>query len=379
MAIATGNRKVRKTADKGSSLRENIKGLDFKINLNKKISVREIGFFTNQLSLMVEIGTPLNVSLSSIAGQIKNPEFRRVVTEINTDVEGGKLLSDALSRHPHLFSEIYVSMVKAGESTGQLKDMLDRVVEMQEKQEKFVMRLKKALTYPAVLCFVSAAVVIFLLVFVFPRFAAMFEEIRDILPPSTKLLIWLSGLLTSYWHVGVVLLGMSSWGVYVFIKSEKGRLTVHRLKLNLPLVSNIFILTYLAQTMRILGFLMSGNVPLIDALRITRKSSTNLVFAGFIEKIADNVQEGKGMAVAFTEAAFVPENAKQIIRTGEETQNLPKVMLRLSDHYEEEIDDKLQKLSTIIEPALLIMMGVVVGVIVISLILPIFKLSKTMH
>ncbi|MBI5740462.1 MAG: type II secretion system F family protein [Nitrospirae bacterium] len=379
MAIAIANKKVRKNTGKEISFLKNIKSLSLKIDLRKKVSVREIVFFTTQLSLMVEIGMPLNVSLSNIARQIKNPEFKQVVTGINTDVEGGRLLSDALSKYPHLFSEIYISMVKAGESTGQLKDMLDRVVEMQEKQEKFINGIKKSLTYPAVLCSVSVAVVIFLLVFVFPRFAVMFEEIKDLLPPTTKLLIWLSGLMTSYWHLGVILTGISGWGLHAYIKSDKGRLAFHRLKLKLPLVANIYILTYLAQTMRILGFLMHSNVPLIDALKITRKTCKNIIFAEFIEKIADNVEQGKGMSFAFTEADFVPESAKQIIRTGEETQNLPKVMLRLSDYYEEEIDNRLQGISTVIEPMLLIMMGLVVGVIVISLILPIFKLSKAAH
>ncbi len=379
MAIATSGRKIRKKSGKDISFFENIKNLDFKINFNKKISGRELIFFTGQLSLMVEIGMPLNECLSTIAGQIKNPEFKEVVTDITSKVEEGKLLSDALSKYPHIFSNIYVSLVKAGENTGQLREMLDRVVQMQEKQEKFVAGLKKSLTYPAILFCVSVAVVIFLLTFVFPKFADLFQEIRDILPASTKILIWLSNALTLYWHVGAILLAISWWGAYTFIKSDKGRQTIHRLKMNLPLLANIYVKIYLTQTMRTLGFLLGSNVPMIEALRITKEGVKNLVFARFIGKIADNVEDGRGFSPAFTESDFIPENARHIIRTGEETQNLPKVMLRLSDYYEEEIDDQMKKLSTILEPALLIMMGLVVGVIVISLILPIFKLSRAVH
>jgi type II secretory pathway component PulF len=378
MAIATISRKVKKTGEDNSFF-ENIKNLDLNINFHSKVSTKEIIFFTSQLSLMVEIGTPLNVSLSTIAKQIKNPEFRQAVTKIISEVEKGRMLSDALGIYPHIFSDVYISLIKAGENTGQLKDMLDRVVAVQEKQEKFVGMLKQALTYPVILCFVSVAVIIFLLAFVFPRFAVLFKEIEDILPVTTKLLILLSDSLRSHWHIAAALLGISCWGIYTFIKSNKGRLTFDKLKVNVPILANIYIKIYLTQTMRTLGFLMGSNVPLMDALRIARRGTKNLIFAGFIEKIAENAEEGRGMSLAFTESAFIPENARQIMKTGEETQNLPKVMLRLSDYYEKEIDDQMKRFSTIIEPVLLIMMGTVVGGIVMSLILPIFKLSRAMH
>ena len=379
MAIAASGNKVKKNAGRGASFFGNIKNLDLKININKQISSREIIFFTNQLSLMTEIGMSLNIGLSLITKQIKNPEFKEVLTGVTSRVEEGELLSDALGRYPHIFSNIYISLVKAGENTGQMKEMLDRIVEMQEKREKFVAGIKKSLTYPAILCTVSVAVVIFLLVYVFPRFATLFQDIYDLLPVTTKVLIFLSNGLTSYWKVCAVTLAIICWGAYTFIKSNKGKQIIHKLQMSLPLLANIYIKIFLTQTLRTLGFLMGSNVPLIEALRIVKEGARNLLFARFIDKIVVNIEEGKGMSLAFSESTFVPENAKQIIKTGEETQNLPKVMLRLSDYYEGEIDDQMKNLSTIIEPALLIVMGLVVGVIVISLILPIFKLSKAVH
>ncbi len=379
MAIAASGSKVRKNINKGSSFFDNIKKLNINVSANKEISSREIIFFTNQLSLMSEIGMSLNIGLSMITKQIKNPQFKDALTSITKSVEEGKLLSESLARYPHIFSNIYISLVKAGENTGQMREMLDRVVEMQEKQEKLIAGVKKSLTYPAILCTVSVAVVIFLLVFVFPRFAALFQEIYDLLPVSTKALIFLSNGLMSYWHIWAISAAGIWWGGYTFIKSNMGKQTVQRLQMSLPLLADIYVKIFLTQTLRTLGFLMGSNVPLIEALRIVKEGAKNLIFARFIEKIADNVEEGKGMALAFSESTFVPENAKQIIKTGEETQNLPKVMLRLSDYYEGEIDDQLKKLSTIIEPALLIVMGLVVGVIVISLIMPIFKLSRAVH
>lgn len=378
MAIANTTKTVVRR-QKEEPFFDKIKNLDLKINLFNRISTKEIIIFTSQLSLMVEIGTPLNESLSTISRQIKNQELKKAVTEIIDEVEKGKLLSDALSAYPHIFSDVYVSLVKAGENTGQLKEMLERIVTVQEKQTKFVDMLKKAMTYPMILSFVSIAVIIFLLSFVFPRFASLFKDIEDILPAPTKFLIFLSSFIKSYWLPSALLMGAAVWGIYAFAKSTRGRMFFDTLKMHVPLMANIYIKIYLVQMMRTLGFLMNSNVPLLDALRITRRGINNGIFDRFIASISDNVKEGKGLALAFTEAAFIPDNARQVIKTGEETQNLPKVMLRLSEYFEDELDEQLKMFSTIIEPVLLIVMGIVVGGMVMSLILPIFKLSSMIH
>jgi type II secretory pathway component PulF len=364
MAIAAINRKMKKTGE-DKSFSEKIKNLNLEINVSRGISTRELIFFTSQLSLMIEIGTALNVGLDSIAKQIKNPMFKQVITDIIADVEGGSLLSDAMGKYPRIFSNVYVSLVKAGENSGELKQMLDRAVTVQEKQEKFLAT--------------TVTVVIFLLTFVFPRFAVLFEEIEDILPASTKFLLYLSTTIRSSWLSAVILAGIIVGGIYIFAKSRTGRLLIDRLKMSIPVLADACIRIYLVQMMRTLGFLMLCNVPLMDALRITRAGINNLIFTRFIDETTNHLKEGRGMSLAFIESSFIPESAKQIVKTGEETQNIAKVMLRLSDYYEGEIDDQMKKFATIIEPALLIVMGVVVGTIVMSLILPIFKLSKMVH
>jgi len=378
MAIAAVNKKINKPAG-NSSVLEKIKGLDMNVSFSRGISTRELIFFSSQLSLMIEIGTPLNEGLTSIARQIKNPVFKKAITGLVKDVEAGNLLSTSLETYPDLFSEVYVSLIKAGENSGELKEMVDRAVMVQEKQEKFIATLKKAMTYPLILCGVSVAVVVFLLTFVFPRFAVLFEDIKDILPASTKFLLYVSNSIRTSWIYPVLFVGIIAAGAYTFAKSTKGRLIIDTLKMSLPGINQIFVRVYLVQMMRTLGFLMICNVPLMDALLITRRGVNNLVFVKFIDKTARNLEEGKGMSISFTESAFIPESAKQIVKTGEDTQNISKVMLKLSDYYENEIDDQMRKFTTIIEPLLLIFMGVVVGVIVMSLILPIFKLSRTVR
>ncbi len=379
MAIATTSREVRKKTDKGVSFLDQIKNIDLNLNFNSKISSKEIMFFTNQLALMIEIGTPLNTSLTAIAGQLKNQVLKEAVTGIAAEVEEGKLLSQAMSRYPHVFSDVYISLVKSGENTGKLKEMLERQTALQEKQDKFVAALKKSLTYPAILCTLSFAVVVFMLVYVFPKFSDIFKEIEDVLPVTTRFLLWLSNFLQSFWHASIVVTALCCWAIYAFVKSENGKLVFDRLKISVPFLAGIYIKIYLTVTMRMLGFLMGSNIPLLDALRIVRRATGNAVFGRFIDSIARNVEEGRGMSLAFTEAAFIPDTVKQMVKTAEETQNVAKVMLRLSDYYEGETDDQLKKFTSMIEPLLLIVMGVVVGGIVLSLILPIFKLSRVAH
>jgi len=379
MAIATTAKKAPAANHKGAPSLESLRNLKLESPFGEKISAQDQIFFTNQLSLMLEIGTPLNQSLSVIATQIRNKKFKKVIMNLLEEVEDGKMLSHALRKYPQVFSAEYVSLVNAGENSGHLREMLDRAMELQEKREGFITSLKGAMTYPIVLCIVTIGVVIFMLAFVLPRFTVLFEGIEEILPPTTKLLMAMSHVLRGYWYLFPFLIAITWWGLREFLKTEKGRLSVDKLKVSLPLLSGIYIKIYLSQFMRTLGFLIQSNVPLMEALQITKRGASNLLFSKFIDRLTQNVEAGKGISPAFMEAPFIPETVRQMVRTGEESQKVDRVMLRLSDYYESEIEAQIKKFTIIVEPLLLILMGIVVGVIVISLILPIFKLSKVVH
>jgi type II secretory pathway component PulF len=379
MAIATTAKKAPAASHKGAPSLEALRDLKLESLFGEKISAQDQIFFTNQLSLMLEIGTPLNQSLSVIATQIKNKKFKKVIMNLLEEVEDGKMLSQALRKYPQVFSAEYVSLVNAGENSGHLREMLDRAMELQEKREGFITSLKGAMTYPIVLCMVTISVVIFMLAFVLPRFTELFEGIEEVLPPTTKLLMAMSHVLRGYWYLFPFLFAITWWGLREFLKTEKGRLSVDKLKVSLPPLSGIYIKIYLSQFMRTLGFLIQSNVPLMEALQITKRGASNLLFSKFIDRLTQNVEAGKGISPAFMEAPFIPETVRQMVRTGEESQKVDRVMLRLSDYYESEIEAQIKKFTIIVEPLLLILMGIVVGVIVISLILPIFKLSKVVH
>jgi type II secretory pathway component PulF len=360
MAIATTVKKVAQAKRPQSASWTKLMRQDITLLRGGKVTNREIIFFTNQLALMLEIGTPLNESLAVIQGQVKNPPFRLIVATLLEEVEGGKSLSEALQRHPRTFSPEYISLVSAGESSGQVHQMLNRVMQLQERREAFATALKGSLTYPAVLCLVSVVVVIFMLVFVFPRFETLFSGIEDILPPTTKFLMAVSHYLKEFWYVPLAITGLAWAGLVQLLKTEQGKLAVDKIKTTLPLLAGLYVKIYLSQFMRTLGFLLGSSVPLLDAF----------------DRIVSNVETGNGVSPAFAETSFVPETVSQMVKVGEESQSVDRVLLRLSDYYEGEIGSDIKKVTTIIEPALLILMGIVVGVIVISLILPIFKLSR---
>ncbi|MFV1950790.1 MAG: type II secretion system F family protein [Nitrospinota bacterium] len=394
MAIQTTGARVKKGAggslirDGAPSLIENLKSflrklrninMNMDIHLRKDISGRDILFFTTQLSLMIETGTPLNTSISAISTQIENPRFRGIIDGIAADIEDGRLMSEAMERYPDIFPDIYISMVKAGEGTGNLHEMLTRLVRFQKKREEFLATIKNAMTYPVVLSIIAAFVVIFILTFVFPKFEDLFENIMDQLPITTRILMWLSNFLLSHWYMVIIILGVSVYSIYRFIKSKKGKLIIDRLKINIPFLSGIFIKIYVSQLMSILGFLIGSKVPLLEALRIARRSANNIIFAGFIDKILESAEKGEGLSPPFIEAPFIPETVRQMIKTGEGSRNLDTVMLKLGDYYDDEISNQMKMLSTIIEPVLLVVMGIVVGLIATSLILPIFKLSRAVR
>ena len=379
MAISSAGNKA---LERNWSISEIAKGIQWSsivIGRGGRVSPGEIIFFMDQLSLMLETGTPVNKSIQAISFQIKNKTFKNILKEIEQDIEEGRLLSDAMTKHPHIFSNVYTSMIRAGESGGFLKEMLERIVALEEKQQKLLATVRAALFYPAFLTLFAVSVVLFIVVYVFPKFGDMFAEIYDSLPFTTKILMAASHLLTSYWYLILFFIGMSWFTAYRFMITDKGRMYIDLLKLRLPLFRNFFMRVYISRLMRTLGLLISSNVSILDSLTISAGAIGNKVFSKLIDKIRRSVEDGKPLSQPIIDSPFFPETVKQMIRTGEDTGTLHKVMPRLADYYDEEIEKHVQRITTIMEPILLVVVGGIIGVIVISLILPIFKLTKSIH
>ncbi|MES0397244.1 MAG: type II secretion system F family protein [Syntrophobacteria bacterium] len=345
----------------------------------RRIKAKEIILFTSQLSLMLEVGTPLTSSLTAIENQTKNPAFKEVIQAMGKDIEEGLQLSDAMRRHPRVFNNVFISMIKAGETGGFLQKILDRLAEMQEKRQALIAQLRSTLTYPAILCLVGLLVVVFILVGVLPKFATFFAGKESILPITTRFLMAMSHSLRGYWWVYLI----STVGLIVALKlwkeSESGQALIDRFCVSAPMVARLYNKIYTCQLLRTLGHLMSSQVPLLEALEVTRATIRNRHFSRFITQIMDHVEKGGRFAQPFTTYPYIMDSVKQMVATGEEVGNLPTVMLRLAGFYDTEVDRELKNIASLIEPIALMLLGGVVGVIVASVILPLFRLAHAVH
>jgi type II secretory pathway component PulF len=345
----------------------------------RRIKTKEIILFTSQLSLMLEVGTPLTSSLTAIENQTENPAFKEVIQAMGRDIEEGLQLSDAMRRHPQVFNNVFISMIKAGETGGFLQKILDRLAEMQEKRQALIAQLRSTLTYPAILCLVGLLVVVFILVGVLPKFATFFAGKESILPITTRFLMAMSHSLRSYWWIYLI----STVGLIVALKlwkeSESGQALIDRFCVSAPMVARLYNKIYTCQLLRTLGHLMSSQVPLLEALEVTRATIRNRHFSRFITQIMDHVEKGGRFAQPFTTYPYIMDSVKQMVATGEEVGNLPTVMLRLAGFYDTEVDRELKNIASLIEPIALMLLGGVVGVIVASVILPLFRLAHAVH
>jgi len=342
----------------------------------KQISDKERQFFTTQLALLLETGTSMQLSLQALKKQISNPALVTLVDQLLEDIEDGRQFSAALARHPQVFSTTYINLIAASEDGGFMHEVLEQLLQMDEKREKLKPTVSSALSYPIFLLVFAFAVVIFVLVVVFPKFADLFAQIQDQLPITTVFLMATSELIKQYWMFIVVGLVLLITGFNVWARTEQGIEKLDWAKLNLPLVGGIFTQLYLVQSMRVLSLSLNNGVGIMDSLHACKEVIGNRLFRNMIANVEDHVERGSGVAAGFENTSFIPPIVEQMIHTGESTGNLPRVLSRLSDHFESELSNRLQTLSRLAEPVMLLVMGGVVGLIVSSLILPIFKLSR---
>lgn len=339
----------------------------------------EMMFFTSQLALMLEVGTPLVTALNAIQSDVANPAFGRVLNDVAKDIEEGRQFSEAVARHPRIFDNVFVSMARAGETGGFLKKILERLVSMQEKRQALLQQLRSALTYPVVLTLLGIGVVAFIMMGVLPKFTAIFAGKESILPLSTRFLIAASGSLRQYWPLYLTGAFGFTGGALLWSKTRIGRTIIHRFLIGAPVVKELANRIYTSEMLRTLGYLLESGVPLVEALHVTRPTVRNRYYRQFIDTIVESVNQGGQFARPFGRNAHIPGTVKQMVTVGEEVGQLPKVMRRLSRHYDTEVEIALKKFVAVIEPVALIFLGGIVGLIVSSIVLPLFRLSHALH
>jgi type II secretory pathway component PulF len=284
-----------------------------------------------------------------------------------------------LSKHPDLFSTTYVSLIAASEAGGYIRRILEHLLQMEKQREELKNSLVSAVSYPAFLMIFSLGMVVFILAVVFPKFGTLFTSIHDQLPVTTLFLMAVSQAITDYWWIIVPVCAALIACFMFWLKSAGGRRIVDQLKLKLPMIRHIFIKIYLIQTMRILSLSLKNGVNLTEALSLAKGVVNNQGFTDFLDKLLNDVIEGRSLAHGFNTTAFIPPIVQQMVTTGEATGNLALVSDRIADYFQQDLEKLLKLVTKAIEPLMLLVMGVVVGVLVSSLILPIFKLSHAVH
>ncbi|MGJ9419159.1 type II secretion system F family protein [Massilia sp. CMS3.1] len=335
--------------------------------------------FTERLVLLLETGVPLHDALGALHEQAGKPRLKAIIGEVANDIVSGRRFSEALEKHPELFPPTYINLIGASEAGGFLAEVLEQLVEMDEKQERLRSTIVSALSYPGFLIVFSILVVVFILVAVFPKFSVMFTAIYDELPITTKVFIFASELLTKNGIVfGGALLALVATAI-VALRRPDAREWLDRMKLRLPFVKDIFIKIYLTRLMRVMGISLERGVTILATLGACRDVIPNAEFQRFIGELEVQVTEGRGIAAGFRDSPLIPVSVKQMIDTGERTGSLGKVMGRVADYYERDLTRQLNSMAKMAEPVMLLVMGILVGTIVTSIILPIFKMSKAVH
>jgi len=340
----------------------------------RRVKGRDLLVMTQELSALVSAGLPLDRSLATLAELSDNPELRRIITEVLHAVQGGKSLTEALAQHP-VFPSLYVNMIRAGEAGGFLDGVLQRLTEYLERAQLLRDEVRSALTYPILLTFAMSGSMMFLLVYVLPKFSSMFADLGRALPLSAQLILGLSQGIRSYWWAGALGIAATVGGVRYSIRTPRGRYSWDQWRLRLPVVGLVLRKMEVASLARTLGTLLKSGVPMMQALGIVKETAGNQVISRALGEVEVGVREGAGVAEPLGRCGVFPPLAVQMIAVGEETGRLDEMLLRAAEHYDREVRVQVQQFTRLLEPILILIMGLGVGFIVISMLSAIFSVN----
>ncbi len=352
------------------------KGKEVSFSLGRqKIKKKDIAVFTRQLATMIDAGLPLVQSMDILAMQQENKAFKEIIKNIKDDVEGGSTFAGALKKHPKAFDELYVNLVVAGEEGGILDNVLSRLAVYIEKAEALKKKIKSALVYPSTIVAVAVIVVAVLMIFVIPVFEKMFSSMGHTLPLPTLIVIGISKLLKKYIFLIIVALVILLFMFKRYYSTEKGKFNIDNLILKLPVFGILFRKVAVARFARTLATLITSGVPILDGLTITSKTAGNKPIEYAIMKARASISEGETIAEPLARSDVFPLMVTQMIAVGESTGSLDSMLTKIADFYEEEVDVAIATLTSLLEPFLMVFLGVTVGGIVIAMYLPIFKIA----
>jgi type IV pilus assembly protein PilC len=341
----------------------------------KKVKPRSLQIFSRQLATMIESGVNVVQAFATLEQQTEDKYLREVIGEIRSDVEAGMILSKAFARHPKVFNRLFVAMIESGESSGTLDVVLDRLAIQIEKETQIKRRVKSAMVYPLVVLTFATLVLIFMLMFIVPVFVKVFDQLHGDLPKPTQMIVNLSNLLRAWWFVIFPAIAAVIWTLRRLKQTQPGRRKWDQFKLRIPMkIGEVVRKIALARMSRTLSSLVSGGVDIIKALEITSATAGNWVIERSLDHVRIRVEEGVPISEPLAADPAFPAMVSQMVKIGEETGELDKMLGKIADFYEDEVDTSIQSLTSIIEPVMMIGVGIMVGTIVISMYLPMFKM-----
>jgi type IV pilus assembly protein PilC len=340
------------------------------------VSQRELTQFTTQLSTLQDAGLPIVRSLRILEGQMKPSVLKNCLQEVASEVESGSTLSDAFGKHPKIFDRLYVNMIKAGEAGGVLDTILERLAQFMEKSLRLRKKVIGAMIYPVVVSTVAVAILAGIMKFVIPAFEAMFKEIGLQLPLMTQILLNVSNFVQDYFLL-LLLAPVIVWGIYkLIVRNPKGRFYMDKFKLNMPLFGTIIKKSTIARFCRTLGTLIASGVPILEALAIIKETTGNDVVTKAVDDVYSSIREGESIARPMGASGVFDDIIVNMVDIGEETGELDKMLMKVADNYDDDVDIAVESLTSIMEPVLIVFMGGAIGFIVIALFLPLIDLIK---
>ena len=347
--------------------------------LGGRVKTRDVVVFTRQFATMINAGLPLVQALDILAQQTENKILAGVTRQVVYDVESGQTLADALRKHPKAFSDLYVNMVAAGEAGGILDTILQRLAQFLEKNDAIVRKVKGAMVYPAVILTVAVVAVAVLLIFVIPTFQNMFASVNLELPLPTRIVIGASNVLKGYWWAIIGVIGISVFGITRYYKTAPGRLQIDGLLLRFPVLGDVLRKSAVSRFTRTLGTLISSGVSILDGLEITARTAGNMVIHNAVMESRQSIASGDTIAAPLQRSKVFPPMVISMIAVGEQTGGLDEMLSKIADFYDEEVDAAVGTLLSLMEPIMIVVLGVVVGGMVVAMYLPIFDMVNAVQ
>jgi general secretion pathway protein F len=342
----------------------------------RRVRHAEIAVMTRQLGTLMTAGFPMVAALDTLIPQTRSPQLKNQLTRIKDAIVGGSSFSQAISAVSNTFSPLYINMIQAGESSGTMELVLDRLAEMIEKQQQVTQRVTSAMTYPIFMTLIGAGILMFLITYIVPTIAGLFADMKQVLPAPTRILIGISELLKLWWWIIPIAIALFILTIHRVRNTVAGRHAIDRTLLSLPIMGDFLRKLSAARIARTLGLLLENGVTLLSALEIVKNIAGNVLIADAVEAAANKVRQGQGLAVSLDIDRQFPALFIQMIQVGEQSGALENLLKKVADLFENEVETALMRMASLLEPIMILIMGVMVGFIVLSICLPIFEMNQ---